>query len=151
MQNQVIFILDDSEVVLTGLRISLQQAGITGVQFFSEPRPFMNHFSKEVSISIIDHNLGKKISGFDIVNFIREENPECRIILMSSTKNVDVIANYTGKVEHIVLKKEDWVQQIILILKKSPKTKYKWVSTALNALVSLASFFLPIINKKKND
>jgi|GEM_PF-5702316 len=148
-KNRSVFVLDDSEISLTVIRRAFQNAGINNAFYFDNDHEFRSAFSKDCGVVFLDHNLQNRVKGFDLLAFIKAASKDCNVYIISSTSNADTVAKYSAHVSRVILKKGDWLRDMIELVKRSKiRNKRQWpVVEYLKTLISLVTEYL----KKTNE
>jgi DNA-binding NarL/FixJ family response regulator len=128
-----VLIADDHELVIDGIRNLLHESFIIeDIITFTEPEKILNEIKKErFDLYILDLEF-KEMSGFALIESIREDHPESRIIVVTMHEEIWNI-NYLLKlkVDGIVLKKES----------------RKYLNEAIVSVMSNNSFLCPRFEK----
>lgn len=88
MENAAVYILDDHEIFLTGVRVMLEKSGfVSNVKGFLNLSELLNAAEKEKpDLVIADQMLGKG-TGVEAVHKIRELYPDLKAIIISSARD----------------------------------------------------------------
>lgn len=119
-ENIKIGILEDNAVFLDALGVILEGRGFRNYESFLDLHVFMTQFDDSYDILVMDHQLGKGMTGLDIIDRIYLKNKNIFIILLSASEDFEVLLQYTNKglERYIVKGRETMLSQIQQFLKE---------------------------------
>ncbi|HEY9004510.1 sigma-54-dependent transcriptional regulator [Ohtaekwangia sp.] len=107
-----IFLVDDDPIITRFIKISLEQNDLYDVHVFENGKDFLNNLHLAPDIVIIDYNL-PDMSGVEILQRIKEINPDIRTILLSGQEKLEVVVEaYNKGVNNYIIKNENVVFEL---------------------------------------
>ena len=117
--NILIHGLDDNKQELELIQRKFEKENFTNFKLFNSVESFINEFTCNVAMAIVDFVLSSGMNGLDIFKRIDEINPGCYKIMLSGFASADDVITFNRKgVDDFVNKNNgDYLQELVEIVR----------------------------------
>jgi DNA-binding NarL/FixJ family response regulator len=123
--NVVTFVLDDQQFVLDLIKKAFDEYGIDNYLTYTNTDDFLSHFDAHVNIAVIDHYLGGELNGIDILKMCMIKNEDCYVIMMSGTKDEQLVIDAMELgCRHYIKKEGNYAAEVARCVKKGTEKIY---------------------------
>jgi DNA-binding NarL/FixJ family response regulator len=115
-----LFIVDDNKLVLTDLKLYLQNrfGSDLNISTFNSGEGCLEKVSENTNIVILDYFLGGK-NGLEILKLIKKKNPKTEVIMLSSNEDIALaIQSFKNGASDYVIKGHGAVKKITKLIYK---------------------------------
>lgn len=109
------YILEDDRI--TGELISeiLKNNSIVDYKIFNNSSEFIAAVTPDVQIAVIDHYLGEKITGLDVMKIVLSKNPDCFVIIVTGQESHDVAVDFLnyGAWKYVKKKNQKYLNELV--------------------------------------
>lgn len=88
------YILEDDKVTGELIAEILKNNSIVDYKIFDNSSEFFTALTPEVQICVIDHYLGEKLTGLEVMKIVLAKNPDCFVIIVTGQGNHDVVVDF---------------------------------------------------------
>jgi FixJ family two-component response regulator len=89
--NILTYVLEDDEDIIYLLDHLFKLNGFVDYKFFKESAEFVKCLNERVHICVIDYYLPGPLNGIDVMKVVLQQNPWCKIIMISGQDDPKVI------------------------------------------------------------
>ena len=87
MYEQIIFIVDDEELILKSTKRILKKQGYEDVRIFNNGQDCVNALNQDPFLILLDYQMDD-LNGFDVLRKIKRYNPNTYVIIMSGQSDI---------------------------------------------------------------
>ena len=87
MYEQIIFIVDDEELILKSTKRILKKQGYEDVRIFNNGQDCVNALNQDPFLILLDYQM-YDLNGFDVLRKIKRYNPNTYVIIMSGQSDI---------------------------------------------------------------